>query len=324
MTKKFFSVAVAALALVFLSIPAHAVTASAVNGAPVNHAVLGNHDIGTPIRGEIERTTNFDVIPGQEFTFDMTLRNIEDVENTANVVLRLILPTSRDLIMFDEEITLAGLETFLYQYAEYIPGNLQLFGRYTMQLLIDNRVADSFQFDVNSRTEIIVQWDDGVMVNAYCWYDGGNKWAIRGCMPGGAVLDEITTWLLSENDPYWPWPDAIHQAIELHVWDDGGGGLPGSMVYNSGEVYVDPATSECTAFPGIAAPQPNFFVVNHQLTNYPACEGQNVDGRMDHPDQMFAEIAGVWQNYAALSGDLMMRAIGHVGSQRITIGNYVE
>jgi hypothetical protein len=317
MTKKVFSVAVAALALVFLSMPAHAITASA---APADHVVLGNYDIGNPIKGDLERTTNFDVIPGQEFTFDMNLRNTENIENTANVVLRLIMPNSGEWVMFNEDITLEGLETFLYQYAENIPGNLTLYGRYTLHLLIDNRVADLIQFDLNSRTEIVVQWDDGVMTNAYCWYSGGNKWAIRGCMPPGAVIDEITAWLLSENDPYWPWPDAVHQAIELQIWDEAGG-LPGSMTYSSGDVYVDPATSECTAYPGVSAPQPAFFVANNQLTDYPACEGQNVDGGVNHPDQMFAEIDGVWQQYSSISGDLMMRAIGHVGAQVITIGN---
>jgi len=98
----------------------------------------------------------------------------------------------------------------------------------------------------------------------------------------------------------------------------------GTLLYNSGEVFVNPANSECTAFPGIAAPANAFFVANNQLTSYPECEGQNVDEALNHPDQMFAEIAGAWENYTSISGDLMMWAIGHVGSQTITIGNPVE
>jgi hypothetical protein len=181
-----------------------------------------------------------------------------------------------------------------------------------MKLYINERMRDFFMFDVNDRAEIIVRWDDGVMVNATCWYDAGNKWAIRGCMPGGSVIDEITAYLLSENDPYWPWPDAVHQPVQMHVYDaSGAGGLPGTAVYSSGNVYVNPANSEATAYPGLTAPQPHFYVVNEQLTYYPYCEGQGVDGAYSHTEQMFAEVAGEWQNYWTAGGDYMMWAIGH-------------
>ena len=321
MTKKVFSVAVAALALFILNVPLQAVTASATNAPLGNHMLLGNQDIGQPIKGDLERTIQFEVVPGEEFTFDMTLSNTEEIENTANVLLRLDLPTEGQRVFFNDDITLDGMETFTYHYAEVIPEELHLYGRYTMQLFINDILADFFQFDMNSRSEITVRWDDGVMVNAYCWYDAGNKWAIRGCMPDGAVIDEIGTYLLSENDPYWPWPDSEHQPIELHLYnDDGGGGYPGTLLYNSGEVYVDPNTSECTAFPGIAAPGGAFFVATNQLQDYPGCEGQGVDGALDHWDQMWAEIGGAWQPYSSISGDLMMWAIGHVGISTITFG----
>jgi hypothetical protein len=90
---------------------------------------------------------------------------------------------------------------------------------------------------------------------------------------------------------------------------------PGSSVWNSGEVYVNPANSECTAFPGFVAPHPHFLVVNTQLGDYPACEGQNVDVEVNHPSQMWAEIGGVWGEYGhGISGNPMMWTIGHIGT----------
>ncbi|OGF97789.1 MAG: hypothetical protein A2Z06_00540 [Candidatus Glassbacteria bacterium RBG_16_58_8] len=79
-------------------------------------------------------------------------------------------------------------------------------------------------------------------------------------------------------------------------------------------------TDEAHAFPGIVAPQPHFYVAQNQLDPYPGCEGQNVDGQLNHSDQMFAEIAGVWQNYTAISGDLMIWGVGHYGTEIVTFG----
>jgi hypothetical protein len=322
MTKKVLSLAAAALVLVAMSMPLHAVTASANEAAPVFHYKVGDVDMGQPVKGQLDRTTQFDVVPGEEFTFDMVLRNTANEVLTANVLLRLVLPNSDQRVFMNEDITFNEHEVVENSFAQYIPDNLRLYGRYTMQLFINNVIASDFQFDVNSRADIVVRWDDGVMANAYAWYDAGNKWAIRGCMPNGAVIDEIGCYILSENDIYWPWPDSEHQAIQLAVYnDDGGGGFPGTELYNSGDIYVNPANSEATAFPGIGYPGGAFFVSNIQLTPYPTAEAQGVDAAVDHGDQLWAEIAGVWQNYYSVTGDYMIWAIGHVGSQRVTIGN---
>jgi len=315
MRKSILSLAAVSLALVAMSLPLHAFTASATNALPENSIILGNEDIGD-IRGNLERTIQFEVIPGEEFTFDMNLANVDWVEHTSDVMLRLINPNGGQRVFYNEEITLQGRESYEESFAQIIP-ETELYGRYTIHLIINSNIADVIQFDLNSRTDITVRWDDGVMANAYAWYDAGNKWAIRGCMPDGAVIDEIACDVLSEDDPYWPWPDGVHQAIELQVWDDtGSGGLPGTMLFNA---RVTP-TDEAHAFPGIAAPANAFYVAQNQLDPYPGCEGQNVDGALNYADQMFAEIAGVWQNYTSISGDLMIWGVGHYGTEIVTFG----
>lgn len=300
------AIALAMSIFLFASLQAASVTAVDLPGNQENFGYLDSQGL----KGTLERTTNFDVVPGQDFTFDMSLTNAKNVEQSAHVFIRLDMPNGGQFSFFEDDVVIGAGGTEITEFEQLIPAGLELYGRYTMKLFINERMRDFFQFDVNDRAEIIVRWDDGIMVNATCWYDAGNKWGIRGCMPGGAVIDEITAYLLSENDPYWPWPDATHQEISMEVWDaSGAGGLPGAAVYTA-TVMVNPANSEATAYPGITAPQPHFYVVNHQLTTYPACEGQGVDGGYNNPDQMFGEVAGVWYNYPTAGGDFMMWAIG--------------
>jgi hypothetical protein len=304
---------VVAIALSILMVASAQATIVSVNELPDTPPFVGDFEVQKPIKGALERTHNFDVIPGENFTFDMTLQNNRTVENMAAVLLRIDLPNGSQYYFFEEDILLEGNETVVYNFEQIIPSGLQLYGRYTMKLIINNNYCDLIQWDVNDRAEIIVRWDDGIMDNARAFINSGDKWAIRGCMPNGAVIDEIGAYILSENDPGWPWPDGIHQPIDLQVWDASGpGGMPGTIVYTSGDVYVNPTTSEATAYPGITAPQPHFFVANQQIGDYPSCEGQGLDGSLDHIEQLFVQNGGVWGNYLYNHGDFMIWAMGSV------------
>ena len=139
-------------------------------------------------------------------------------------------------------------------------------------------------------------------------------------MPDGAIVDEIGVHILAENDPYWPWPDAVHQDIEVQLYDNSGaGGYPGNLLFSA--IANGGTSGDAIANPGLMITTSAFFVANNQLDPYPTCEGQGVDVQLNHYDQMWAEIGGAWQPYSAISGDLMIWAIGHVGSQTITVGN---
>jgi hypothetical protein len=322
MTRKVFSTALAiAFAVCFLNTTmARAFTVSAAefpNSQQVNFGDLG---VVNGIRGDIERTIQFEVVPGEEFTFDLTLVNLVNETNDAHVVLVIDLPNDSRMTLMEEDITLEAHERLVNNFSHFIPDNLQLYGRYTTKLFINDRLADWFQFDMNDRGGILVRWDDGVLANAWAFYNAGDKWAIRGCMPGGAIIDEVGVHVLAENDMLWPWPNSIHEAIEIHVYDDtGAGGLPGNLVFNSGPVTSGPS-GDVTAAAGIAAPPNAFYVANHQLTDFDRCEGMGVDVAVDHYDQMYQEVGGVWSN-TWTSGDYMIWAVGHVGSQSVTIGN---
>jgi len=274
------------------------------------------------ILGDLERTTQFDIIPG-DLTFDLTLWNSESYQETAHVVLILNYPDGSNTTVYDEMATLEGEQIEIAEFTSYLPDEIENYGRYTMKLLIDERLADYFQFDLNSRSDILVRWDDGTIADVGAWYDAGDKWAIRGCMPPGAVIDSIGCYIVSEGDSdFWPWPDGIHQAISLEIYDtDGSGGLPGTLLFDETTMVVA-GTSHAVAYPNITTPQTAFYVVNHQLTPYPQCEGQGLDEGFEHLDQMFEQDEGIWDNYEAIvGGDFMIWAVGHVGGERVTVGN---
>jgi hypothetical protein len=282
---------------------------------------LGDFEITHGLRGSLERTTQFEVVPGEEFTFDMRLWNPDPIPVTSEIIIRVEPPNDGSMIFFRETIALEQHEQTSTSFSQFIPEDLLVFGRYTAKLLIDDRVADFFQFDVNSRGEIVVRWDDGVLTNAWAFLELCNAWAIRGCFPAGAILDSVGVYILSEGDPFWPWPDDIHQDVLIQVFDnDGPGNMPGTLLY-SDVTRVTPGTSEAVVFPGIPISSA-FYVANDQLTNFPDCEGQGVDEQVNHPDQMFTRIDNVWENAGGeYGGDFMIWAVGHVGSQRVILGN---
>ncbi len=305
MTRKVF--AVAALAIFCMSMPLLALTASATNAPIGNQVQFG--DVTGPIRGTIDHTNQFDMVPGEEFSFDVFLKNISEYEITSNVLVRLDMPNGGQMNMYNEDVTLGSMENTQFNYSQMIPDGVQLYGRYTMKLFIDNGLADFFQFDMNARNDIIVRWDDGVMANAYAWYDAGSRWAIRGCMPAGATIKEICADMLSPTDDFWPWPDAVQSPVDLQVYD-----ASYNLVYSSGPVVAD---DYACANPMVAAPQPHFFVAEEQLGAYPDCDGQNVDDGLNHYDQMYAYVAGAWENYTSISGDLMIWASGTMANGAI-------
>ena len=273
------------------------------------------------ILGDVERTVPFEVVPGEDFTFDLTFWNPDEFQNSGNYQIILDLPNEYHLTLDEGDITLEGDETVTYNYSQIVPEGLEIYGRYTLRLLIDDRLADFFQFDMHSRTEIEVRWDDGIMDNAWAFDQLCNAWAIRGCLPEGAILDSVGIYILSEGDLYWPWPDDIHQDILVQVYDnDGPSGMPGTLLYSE-VTQVTPGTSHAVVFPGIPISSA-FYIANDQLTDFPTCEGQGVDAAVDYPDQMFTRIDDVWTNAGtSYGGDFMIWGVGSVGSQRITIGN---
>ena len=295
---------------------------AAVARFPVRSGVdLGSFDIGSGLTGEIERTIPFEVVPGEDFTFDMRLWNPRAQEKTSHVVLRILLPNDGRMTYYDETVTLESDGRSLTPFSQPIPLDLQVFGRYTAELIIDEEMVDFFQFDMNERGSIVVRWDDGTMANAWAFSTQCDAWAIRGCFPAGTVLDSAGVYVVSEGDIFWPWPDDIHQDILLEVFDnDGAGELPGTLLF-SDVTQVTPGTSEAVVFPGLPISSA-FYIANKQLTDFPACEGQAVDDGVNKPERGLRLIDDVWGNAGSGDGGAFWRwAVGHVGGRRVRFGS---
>ncbi len=265
------------------------------------------------IEGEIELTACYEVIPGGEVSFEIILFNPGSTQETFQVTLLVRPHEGNPRTIYDNEYTLPGSTQVTRSITIPVPSGLMRYGIYYLELYIDGNYADGFQCENNSRDRIEIRWDDGVIGSFYTFYDPGDIWAVRGCFPEEAILDSVGVRILSENDPYWPWPDAVHQAIEIHVYDDDGPeGLPGTLLYSSGDVYADPGTGYATAYPAIPL-DGTFYIGNCQLSSYPYCEAQVVDESCDHPDEMFQKSGGVWSNVGSqYGGDFMIQGTGHI------------
>jgi hypothetical protein len=296
------------------------VTENTSNGGIVvpEHFVLETNE---SIDGIIDRTVPFEVVPGGDISFELHLWNEGDEPVTSEILLQLVFPNDVARDMYSHDLTLEGKESLTLTHETTIPEILDIYGRYQFNLIIDDRLADFFMFDLHSRSQIEVRWDDGVMANAWAFTELCNAWAIRGCLPDGAILDSVGVYILSEGDLYWPWPDDIHQDILVQVFDnDGAGGMPGTLLWSE-VTRVTPGTSHAVAYPNIPISSA-FYIANDQLTNYPECEGQGVDERVDHPDQMFTRIDNVWENAGSdYGGDFMIWGVGHVGAAPFWFGN---
>ncbi len=190
---------------------------------------------------------------------------------------------------------------------------------FTYEIIVYHNYSDDFSG--NDTVKKIVKatfgewicYNDGVMANAWAFYDAGNAWGLR-VTPSSApyYVDTVKVYILSEGDPYWPWPDATHQDFQISIFDENAG-MPGTEVFaetvNVLTDTIDPtgSISWVYATPKLRINSGDFWIGHVQLSPYPSTEGQGVDVSLDFPARTWARISGTWQTYA-LSGDLMMCA----------------
>jgi hypothetical protein len=151
--------------------------------------------------------------------------------------------------------------------------------------------------------------DDGVMANAHAWFDAENIWAVQYTPTEyPAYVDSVQVYILSGGDPYYPWPDAVHQPFVIEVWDEAGG-QPSSVLFEDTVLADDNPPSWVMAYPSIEITSGNFYPTHHQLGPNPTCEGMGVDAAVNNGSRNWARIAGAWQSYGAgVVGDLMICA----------------
>lgn len=172
----------------------------------------------------------------------------------------------------------------------------------------------NWEQDLGCGEELTIQYSDNSLQNAFYYYapiEDGFGHGTRFDAPNREDF-EVTTIaakILSEGDPYWPWPNATHGPIRMFVYDDDGG-FPGSVIW-AGESTVS-VDGWAYADPGVAVNGPFYVVLSH-WDNWSVAgdaEGFGIDGFVDYPNNMVTLDTGFWYygDYNFYGGDYMIAA----------------
>jgi len=179
-----------------------------------------------------------------------------------------------------------------------------------------NLVATSNQEDVvplrwsapGVRPCTTIAYDDGALENAYYYF--ASEAIIANRFVASAPVEICTVWVhvLTEGDPYWPWPDGNHDPVEITIWEGDGGGYPGNMLYS------EIATCEYGEWISVALDPPvvcnddMFWVGMNNLSDSGPYDGMGLDLITDYPQNKWARQNGSWSQQDTYAGDQMIRA----------------
>ncbi len=170
------------------------------------------------------------------------------------------------------------------------------------------------------RPTVTLAYDDGMLANGYYYFAFENIMANR--FVGSTPVEVETLWVhvLTEGDPYWPWPDPAHDPVGISVWDDDGTGMPGAMEY-----YVETTCQlgEWIMIPidgGLTLNGPNFWIGMQNLDGGGE-DGIGLDAVTDFPQHKWARESGNWNQQDIWEGDHMIRVtiIDNTSGSAITL-----
>ena len=161
--------------------------------------------------------------------------------------------------------------------------------------------------------EMELSYDDGVLANAFYFYDtydNGFAHGTRFDVEGNYNIVAVSGKILSEGDQYWPWPNGTHGPVRVMVFDDQGG-QPGNMLADEEAVAEDGWATIDVGVSGLSGP---FYVIVSHSDDWSAGgdpEGYGIDGGVDYPNQMYTMQDGAWSSGDVLGygGDYMNRAL---------------
>jgi subtilisin family serine protease len=149
-------------------------------------------------------------------------------------------------------------------------------------------------------------YDDGILVNGYYYFAYDNIMANRFVASSPVEVETLWVHVLTEGDPFWPWPDGSHDPVGISLWDDDGSGYPGDMAYYT-EVVCE--LGEWIMVPiegGVTLDGPNFWVGMNNLEGGGE-DGMGLDANTDFPEHKWARESGSWYQQDIFYGDHMIR-----------------
>lgn len=151
-------------------------------------------------------------------------------------------------------------------------------------------------------------YDDGALMNGYYYYAAENISANEFVAVAPVQICTLFVHVLTEGDPYWPWPDPVHDPVEITVWESDGNGYPGDMIYS------EIATAELGQWIAVALDPPldcatdEFWVGMNNISDVGPYDGMGLDAATDYPQFKWAREYGSWFMQDTYFGDHMIRA----------------
>ncbi len=151
-----------------------------------------------------------------------------------------------------------------------------------------------------------IAYDDGALVNAYYYYAYDALMAEMFEINGAATIDSVMIHVLTEGDPYWPWPDASPDPIGVSVYLDDGSGNP-----QADAAFYTEVTGELGQWVKVDVPEveatDRFWVAMNNIAGGGE-EGIGLDATTDYPGNKWSRMGGVWGLESNYDGDHMIRA----------------
>jgi len=169
-----------------------------------------------------------------------------------------------------------------------------------------------------------ISYDDGALANAYYWFSVLNMSAVM-FEPSSypTTVDSALVHVLTEGDPYWPWPDDQPQAIGISVFLDDGTGQPQADPAAYVEVTGELGQWVAADIEDVEVTSGNFWIAMNNVSDLPnppaPGEGLGLDATTDFPNNQWMRLDDVWQLEYYYAGDQMIRAVIIDNGTRITL-----
>jgi hypothetical protein len=144
-------------------------------------------------------------------------------------------------------------------------------------------------------------WDDGIMSSGWCWFSGGNYWAVQFDEEKTDGIDRGIVEALGAMT-YPGWPDAEYQGVYLHIFTDEGG-YPGEDTYGRFFQFEDGGEFEWLYMEQHVYGAV-FYVAFQQIGDYPDCDTIAVDAASSGHN--WTGYQGSWAR-TSFFGDFMLR-----------------
>ena len=153
-----------------------------------------------------------------------------------------------------------------------------------------------------------IVYDDGMLANAYYYYASTNLSANRFVAMAPIEICTVFVHVLTQGDPYWPWPDGNHDPVTITVWEGDGAGNPGDIL-DQQVVTCELGQWITVAYdPPLICNDDMFWVSFNNNSDSGPYDGLGLDAVTNFQENKWSRLNGVWQLFTDYDGDHMIRA----------------